>query len=189
MIRATATVEGFAPLQFGRYHEADKLEKESNDDYEARTWLEKLHVDKDGQVFIPPMAFKRCLDRTAKYLSKQIKGKNRQTYTKHFESGVFCQDPVLINETKEGAKKVAVFGDSQGKRGGKSGSRVKKYFPTFPEWKGEVVFYILDETITEEVFKEHLEEAGKFTGIGVFRPENGGYYGRFTVENLEWERD
>ena len=47
-------------------------------------------------------------------------------------------------------------------------------------------FYILDDTITEDVFKEHLEEAGKFIGIGRFRPRNNGFYGRFAVDKIEW---
>jgi hypothetical protein len=44
----------------------------------------------------------------------------------------------------------------------------------------------LDETITEEVFKLHLEESGKFIGIGRFRPQNNGFYGRFKVNEIVW---
>ncbi len=55
-----------------------------------------------------------------------------------------------------------------------------------PEWKGEVTFHILDETVTEEVFKLHLEEGGKFIGIGRFRPQNNGFYGRFKVNEMVW---
>jgi hypothetical protein len=31
------------------------------------------------------------------------------------------------------------------------------------------------------VFEHHLHEAGKFIGIGRFRPRNNGFYGRFDV--------
>ena len=32
-----------------------------------------------------------------------------------------------------------------------------------------------------------LREAGKFIGIGRFRPRNNGYYGRFDVESVDWK--
>ena len=40
------------------------------------------------------------------------------------------------------------------------------------------------ETITLSVFRKHLEEAGKFIGIGRFRPRNNGFYGRFEVKEI-----
>jgi hypothetical protein len=36
------------------------------------------------------------------------------------------------------------------------------------------------------VFAEHLREAGNFIGVGRFRPEKGGYYGRYKVNGIEW---
>jgi hypothetical protein len=37
------------------------------------------------------------------------------------------------------------------------------------------------------VFLRTLEAAGRFIGIGRFRPRNNGRYGRFAVENLRWD--
>jgi hypothetical protein len=45
---------------------------------------------------------------------------------------------------------------------------------------------VLDETVTEEVFRNVLEQAGAFIGIGRFRPRNNGFYGRFKVEAIAW---
>jgi len=53
-----------------------------------------------------------------------------------------------------------------------------------PTWEGDVIFYVLDDTITEKVFRYHLEQAGKFIGIGRFRPRKNGFYGRFEVVDL-----
>ncbi len=61
-----------------------------------------------------------------------------------------------------------------------------KSFPYIPEWEGIATFYIADETITEDVFKYHLQQAGKFIGLGRFRVRNNGYYGRFKVESIDW---
>jgi len=144
-----------------------------------------MHTDKNGIVFIPPMAFKNCLSETAKYLSVQIPGKGKSTYTKHFEAGVMVMDPVPLGIRSEEVDGLWLFVPADGRRG--SGKRVEKCFPVIPEWAADVTFYVLDETITQAVFRMHLEEAGKFVGIGFFRPRNNGYYGRFEVTGLQWD--
>jgi hypothetical protein len=63
---------------------------------------------------------------------------------------------------------------------------VEKYFPVIQKWEGTAIFSILDETITEDVFFTHLEQAGKFIGLGSFRPRNNGYFGRFKPEMISW---
>jgi len=60
-----------------------------------------------------------------------------------------------------------------------------KCFPVIPKWEGEVEIHVLDETITHEVLEEHLVQAGQFIGLGSFRPENRGIYGRFRLVNLK----
>ena len=178
-------IKGVSPYQQGRFHKTEKTEKEQPADYEKRTWQEKAHYDKDGNVFIPPLAVKNCLVEAGKYTSKQIAGQGKKTYTQKFMSGILITEPVFIGKKIDDAKPMWVFGDSKGKRGG-TGGRVEKCFPTFPEWEGDVTIYVLDEIITEDVLKEHLLEAGRFIGIGVFRPANNGYYGRFDVEKITW---
>jgi len=73
---------------------------------------------------------------------------------------------------------------SDGRRGGTT--RVSKCFPVIPSWEGTVEFLILDELIDADVFRAHLEDAGRFIGIGRFRPRNNGFYGRFEVIDVKW---
>jgi hypothetical protein len=50
------------------------------------------------------------------------------------------------------------------------------------------VFWVLDDIISPEIFRRHLYQAGQFVGIGRFRAEKGGIYGRFRIEgNMKWE--
>lgn len=170
-----------------RYHNTPKDNKETNDAHEERTWRNKAHVNKDGDLFIPPMAFKRALDEAAKRNGKQIPGKGKSTYTKHFVSGVMVTEEVILGKADDLIVKRSTLCDSTGKKGASGGTSVVRHFPDVPQWEGEVVFYILNDVITEDVFMEFLEEAGKFVGIGTFRPENGGYYGRFSVESVKWK--
>ncbi len=181
---AIATLKSAAPFQYSRFHDTPKLEKEAADAYEKRTWAERAHVASDGHCFMPPMMFKNCLSEAAKFLGVQIPGKGKSTYTKHIEGGVLVPEPLVLPIMKKDLEPLWLFVPADGKRG--SGKRVKKCFPVIREWGGAVQFIVLDETITESVFKYHLEQAGKFIGIGAFRPRNNGYFGRFSLEKLQW---
>lgn len=60
-------------------------------------------------------------------------------------------------------------------------------FPSMPApWSATFDVYILDPIITEQIFREMIELAGIFVGIGQFRPEKGGHNGRFRIEKLVW---
>lgn len=184
MKTALVTLESVSPYSQSRHYETPKLNKETTADYEKRTWRDRLHVGDDDRVFIPPMAFKNCLSEAAKFLSVQIPGKGKSTYTKHFEVGVLVTDPLVLGVKKDAVDGEWLFVPADGMRG--SGKRVNKCFPVIRSWKGKVTFYIMDETITEDVFRQHIEEAGKFIGIGRFRPRNNGFYGRFKVNEIKW---
>jgi hypothetical protein len=178
-----ATLKSASPYSQSKFINVDKEPKESADDYEKRTWNERLHATPDGFVFIPPMAFKNCLSEAAKYLSIQIPGKGKATYTKHFEAGLMIMDPVVLGIKKSDVPGEWLHVPSDGRRGGTK--RVTKKFPIIHEWDGDLIVHVLDETITGEVLRQHLEQAGKFIGVGRFRPRNNGYYGRFDLVDFQ----
>ena len=187
MFVATAKLKSISPYSQSKHIREPRKPKETAEDHEKRCWRERMHVDKEGMVYIPPMAFKNCLSECAKYISLQIPGKSRTTYTKHFEAGVLVTDFVELGIKETDVEGEWLFLNSNGTRG--SGKRVDRCYPVIPNWQGTVVFYVLDETITQEVFAKHLTEAGRFIGIGRFRPRNNGFYGRFEVEELDWREE
>jgi hypothetical protein len=167
----------------------DRLEypekpKESKEDYEKRTWRYRLHVSATGHVEIPPTAFGNAVRASARRLQIQVPGKGKTQYTKYFEAGIDVAGPLELKLKAADVQSERLFVPSDGKPGGEK--RVWRYFPIIPEWGGEVTFYILDDIITEEVFTKVIKSAGLLVGIGRFRPEKRGFYGRFTVEKLKW---
>ena len=180
-----ATLKSTSPICFGRYYAQDvpKKDKESAADYEERTWRNRLHVAEDGRIFIPPFAFKNCLDSAAKYLGKQIPGKGKATYTKHFVSGVLVMDPLILPVKNDEVKGEWRYVPADGMPGGSK--RVMKCFPVISRWEGSVQIQVLDDTVTCEVLAEHLVQAGQFIGVGSFRPQNRGIYGRFKLVSLK----
>lgn len=187
---AIVTLRSASAYSQSKAYDAPKKPKETAKDYEERTWQERMHVH-DGQVYIPPMGFKNCLSEAAKFLSEQIPGKGKSTYTKHFEAGVLCLTPGMLENFKGEpieASKVQgewVFVPSDGVRG--SGKRVWKCFPMIYEWQTTIQFKIHDDTVTQSVFDRTMQQAGVLIGLGRWRVRNNGLYGMFTVESINWK--
>lgn len=182
-----ASLESISPYSQSKEkdHSFPKGPKESSKDHEERTWRERCHYDKEGYILIPPMAFKNCISEISKYLKMQIPGEGKSTYTKHFEAGILILEGIKLPIKKDKVQGEWLFVPADGKRGG--GKRVWKCFPLIPEWKGDLTIHILDDKITGDVFKYHLEQAGAFIGVGRFRPRNNGFYGRFKVNDIVWQ--
>jgi len=179
-----ASLESVSPYSQSRKYEREvpKEEKENHDDYEARTWMNRLHKLPDGRVFIPPTQFKEALVECAGYLQVQIPGKGKNTYTKHFRAGILISEGLILPTMAAEVEGEWLSLDAQPGRG--NGGRVWRCMPRIGEWKGDLSIHVLDETITQEVLRYHLEQTGAFIGIGRFRPKNGGFYGRFRVTEL-----
>lgn len=185
MRTVTVQIQGVSPYSQSKMHDTPKLDKETPDAYERRTWREKMTTDANGMVVIPAMAFKQALPVAARKLGKQIPGRGKSTYTKFFEADVICVNDAPLGVAKDAVDSVTINANSDGVRG--SGKRVKRIFPQIPEWHTSAQFMIFDDTVTPEVFEEVFAAAGMGVGVGRFRPENGGLNGRFRAVHFDWE--
>jgi len=186
----TVEIKGASPYSQSGAIQSTKETGEGAEAFEARTWRERMHVGADGLVFLPPMAIKNCLSEVAKYLGESVPNKGKATYTKHFEAGIMVAAEWRLTSggksiRAQDVKGETLFVPANGQRG--SGKRVWRTFPVFPVWEAAGEIYLLDPVLIEkpEKVREYLEHAGKFIGIGRFRPRNNGYYGRFEVIKFE----
>lgn len=181
---ATIELESKSPYCQSRYHGLAPNKNEEWGPFEERIWKEKGHWDENGQMYIPPFAFKNCLAAAAKYLNVKKKGKGMSTWTKNFESGVLVLEPIVLPETKDKVNFVEIHCDPKGKVGGSS--RVLRRFPIVHQWTGIAVVYVTDETIPDAIFSDVVSAGGKFVGLGSFRIANRGIYGGFKVVKITW---
>jgi len=182
---ATCKLTSHAPLLQSRMHATDKLDRETAQDYEERVWKNKAHIDKDGNVFIPGVAFKKAMQDAAKFLNIQIPGKGKSTYTKHFKSGVMVFSNVETGNQESDILKRPINCNSDGVAG--SGKRVLRFFPELTSWEGTLTVHVLDDTVTKDILEQVLVAAGQFMGVGAFRPQNGNGSGIFAVSDIEWD--
>lgn len=184
---ATVTIVGLAPYSQSRAHNDPFLDGESHADYDSRTWRSKLSTaERNGKstVVIPAHGVHQCIVAGAKYSKRQIPGQGKATWTAKFTSGIaLLEDPALGIDPLS-VKSVTLSQNADGIRG--SPKRVMRTFPIIPEWHAKFDVYILDPIITQELFREMVELAGIYIGLGRFRPEKGGHQGRFRLDKLEW---
>jgi hypothetical protein len=181
MRQVIATLKSAAPYSQGRYVTEDRGDR-SFEQFENDTWKQRLHVNTNGNIYIPAGAFKNSLAEAAKYRPKKLKGNS--TFTKHVVAGVLCCEDLDLNITPEQVDKLTLFVPSDGRRGGST--RVIKHFPTIREWSGKVTFIVVDDVIDEQTFEDTLRDAGRFIGLGVSRPINNGSFGRFEIVDTKW---
>ena len=184
MKKAICTLKSLTPITFGRQHETEKLKGESHEDYENRTWKEKVYYDESGYGLIKGIMVANCIRASAKYLNRQIPGKGKSTFTKHFNAGIIILDNIVLKETRETIQGTRVNVPSDGMVGGTK--RVARIFPIVHEWEGQLMVIIGDDVITEDVFTDVLQNAGNLIGLGTWRPISRGMNGRFEAVNIKW---
>jgi hypothetical protein len=186
---ARLTIRGTAALTQSRYHEVAKHKGELPQDYDRRTYLDRLHV-LDGRVIIPRAGMHQAIVAAAKYSKRQIPGQGKATWTAKFQSGITVQGPLFLTRsgkpiTPEDTSFIDVYANADGVRG--SGKRVMRRFPQIPVgWECTFDVIVLDPIILEDVLREFMDITGMFVGIGQYRPGNGGDNGRFELTNLDW---
>jgi hypothetical protein len=185
MRTAVITIKGVSPYSASKVLDDAKPGRgESHEDHEERTWRQRLNIDSAGVGIVPPMAFAKAIQKAAKDYCGKVKGEGNTTWTKYFEQGILVTDPLPLPVTRENVQCERLFVPSDGVRG--SGKRVWKCFPIVHQWGGSVTVYVLSDKITPTVFEAAADVAFKLVGIGRFRPEHGGFYGRGTVESIAW---
>lgn len=68
-------------------------------------------------------------------------------------------------------------------------ARVIAIRPKWKDWSANFQIWVDNDTITKETVRQILENAGRYVGIGSFRPEHNGMFGRFEIESFELAKE
>lgn len=151
------------------------IEKKANEDWEKES-LKKLYIDSDGTIYQPSNHIERAMIEAGKKV--RVKGQGKATYSKLFGSMVSIVEFELPHKIPDYTtfKSLVVIPSTKG--------RVMRYRPMFKEWKLNFTIEA-EEEIAKDAIKEVLEIAGKYVGIGDWRPEKKGKYGKFQVTSFQ----
>jgi hypothetical protein len=56
--------------------------------------------------------------------------------------------------------------------------------PRFDKWTAQFTIILNDDGIPKEVINEILQQAGRYVGVGDWRPEKKGIFGKFIVTSF-----
>jgi len=146
--------------------------KKYNDEEEARL---RLYLDADGAFCHPCESF-------TKAMVKAVAGKKfgKMFATSAIRGAVFIVEPFALILDKDGKNAKTYAIDRRSVVIGKA--RVLRCRPMWPSWRMEVPLEIDTAILRPEQVEEALNLAGRIIGIGDYRPEKGGGFGRFTAE-------
>ena len=146
--------------------------KQYDDKEEARL---RVYLDEEGIYYHPSQAF-------IKAMVKAVAGRKfgKIFATKAISGSVFIVEPhcTILGADGKPAKEYTI--DRQPVVVGKA--RVLRCRPCWPKWSMNVALDIDTAIISREQVGESLSLAGRTIGIGDYRPEKSGGYGRFRVE-------
>jgi hypothetical protein len=187
-MKVDITIEGTTPLICNRFtDEAAEASsggtRSSSMTTERGTPLEicdnKLYKGLNGRPMIPQPNLLRCLVTGGKF--HKI-GKTQVTTSK--SSMLFsCLDI-------EGAEIALIHKqpwkvDTRPVRIPSTGGRILCHRPMFDDWKLKFVMEIDTSIISAKLMRRIIDDSGKRMGLGDFRPQCAGTYGRFVVTHWE----
>ncbi len=163
-------IKGTAPLLLHRFAPEESVSSRTKKVYIAEEEAEKAcYRNKQGQVFIPSTHFKGAMIKSG----VDFIYKGRKTYKEYIKAGIFIKESEIILTPQEyiiNSMPVVI-----------ARARILRSRPEFKDWECKFTIEIADEALDDRIVKDILIAAGKYKGVGDFRPE----YGRFEVVSFK----
>lgn len=170
MVKYKIKVKGKAPLLMNKFSVEEKTTSRAKKVYVPEDEAEKkTYRTEDGKLYLPSTHFKAAMVKSA----TDFKMTGRKSYKEYIKAGLFIDEIEIVLDQQEYeifACPVVI-----------QRSRVMSWRPMFKEWSCEFTIELADEMLNITDVKEILEAAGRFKGVGDWRPEHG----RFTIESFK----
>ena len=171
-------IQGAAPLLMHRFitsaekpKEAKKQDRKGIVRDPAKEAQNAAYILPNGKLYQPAEHIERAMVKAGtNYI---IPGAGKKTYKDAIVGGVFIEPvciPHLIQKFEVDVRMVRI-----------QGARIERARPRLDNWALEFVMTVIDERITPAVLEDILRDAGKFIGIGDYRPK----FGRFEVVSFK----
>jgi hypothetical protein len=131
----------------------------------------------EGTCFVPSAHVLGSLINAGAFMKAKVG--NARKSMKNIVAAMFDITPeeILVPDYDQIDKRSAVNHNVKG--------RIITIRPKWSKWSIKFSLLIDDDTIPKETIMELLNYAGKYCGIGSYRPTNNGHFGRFEVKTLK----
>jgi len=164
--------------RFGSEDALNKTKKKQSEQTPEEQAKACLYKQPDGKIYIPSTQIHGTLIEAGKKF--QIPGQGKATYSKMMGGLVIITPMALVIDPQryEIDSRAVVVPATRG--------RVMRNRPCFSDWKLRFTIENLEPRQTpSSAIQEILEYAGKYVGIGDFRPAKKGPFGRFSISKFE----
>lgn len=154
------------------------IEREGLNTDEEKSALYHSYVDEDGKFFIPSEHFKQSFVKGGGFVKGKVGNATRSM--KNIVAGMWMikQERIPFRRFDEVDTRSAVNNNVK--------ARVIVHRPKWNKWKCEFTLVIDDDgLLTDQTIKSVMEYAGRFLGVGSYRPEHTGEFGRFKVAEMK----
>lgn len=157
----------------GAIHERPEVSKEDA----TRAEYHCYRSAETDVCYIPAEQIRGALIAAGSYVKAKVGGRSKSM--KQIVAAMFMVSPEQIHLPEYDAidKRSAVNKNVK--------ARVIVVRPKWSQWAAEFTLSIDEGTITKETITQILEYAGKYVGIGSFRPTNNGLFGRFELVQIQ----
>lgn len=142
-------------------------------------WRGSLYVDAQSNVVLPAESIKAAL----------IGGAKKEKSGPQARGGTFVFDSPILMHDSSSKTLDELWGEGESRNVHRvsvkvTSSRVMRTRPQFHDWSADVdIHYDTSQAHASDILR-WLETAGRIIGIGDWRPEKSGNFGRFTVEKV-----
>lgn len=181
------TIEGITPLLMNRFHEAAEQSVSSGTaavfrgtDNRREDAEKRAYRFKNGNLYVPGVNLFASIMEAGKFHKS---GRSKLTTQK--TSLVPAALAILEVELPLGTKKFEV--DSRPVTIPATGGKVMRHRPRLDEWKLSFTLSVDTDMFSPKLARALVDDAGKKIGLGDFRPQRKGPFGRFVV--TQWKEE
>lgn len=181
------TVRGRTPLLMNRFTDSDQLKASSGTSGAVRSQSGpsrdevalSLYTADDGTIGIPQPNLFRCVIDAGKF--SKIGRRTVTTQKSSLIPGCVDLEPIFIPIKHVDDWTI----DQRPVRIPATGGRILRARPCFDDWELSFSVTLDDEVVSEDLFRSIIDNAGSKIGLGDYRPDCKGPFGKFVV--VSWE--
>lgn len=190
MILIHVEIEGQTPLLMNRFTEEAEIKVSSGTSAVSvgtkgtprEQATKKAYADKDGNLYIPGPNIFSCIIQAGKFHKT---GKTKVTTQKSslVPAGISIQDivcPLNAKEFEVDSRSVVIPA---------TGGRIMCHRPRLDEWKISFLLEVDETMFSPEFVRLLIEDAGRKVGLGDYRPDRKGPFGKFAITGWRVEKD
>ena len=165
-------IAGITPLLMNKYYEPTEAISEPKLEAENHAYRNQ----DSNELEMPYINLLSCLKSAGKNFKVFCSDKDFE-YKSILPAAVnYAEETISLNTTK-------YVIDSRQVRCRKTSERILRHRPKILNWKMTFEIELNERLLSEEILHELFDYAGSVIGIGEFRPEKNGPFGKFKVED------